>query len=128
MIELTVKIPDTELARAALGECVQKLVSAHERSVKAKAAIEERKEKERQEYLAKRYGTPQQEEAEDKVVIPDCLNDLTVNDLRSIVKQEGLKLGKGKKSADQYKEALAELSNIDDLVSGYKLEQAGGFS
>ena len=125
MIELTVKIPDTELARAALGECVQKLVSAHERSVKAKAAIAERKEKERQEYLAKRYGTPQQEE--DKIIIPDCLNDLTVNDLRSIVKQEGLKLGKGKKSADQYKEALSELSNIDDLVSGYKLEQAGGF-
>ncbi len=121
-----------------MGECVQKLVSAHERSVKARAAIEERKEKERQEYLAKRYGTPKQEEAEDKVVIPECLNDLlTIGDLKAVVdmeqkrreanKEDLIKLKKGRKSADQYKEILAELPNIDDLVNGYKLEQAGGF-
>ena len=127
MIKLTVEIPDTDLARSALDEYVHKLVSAHQRAIKVNADIAARKEKERQDYIDKRDGKPKQEEAEDRVVIPECLNDLTINDLRSIVKQEGLKLGKGKKSADQYKEALADLSNVDDLVNGYKLEQAGGF-
>jgi hypothetical protein len=139
MIKLTVEIPDTDLARSALSDYVHKLVTAHQRAVKTQADIAERKEKERQEYLDKRYGKPKQEEAEEKVVIPDCLNDLlTIGDLKAVVdmeqkrreasKEQLIKLKKGRKSADQYKEILAELPNIDDLVSGYKLEQAGGFS
>ena len=138
MIKLTVEIPDTDLARSALDEYGKKLVSAHERAIKVDADIAARKEKERQDYIDKRDGKPKQEEA-DKIVIPECLNDLlTVNDLKAVIdmeqkrreagKEKALKLKKGRKSADQYKEILAELPNIEDLVNGYKLEQAGGFS
>ena len=105
-IDVTVSIPDTEPAKVALDKQVQKIVKAHRASELASGNLTPN---------VKEADKPKPKKVEGD--IDKCLKDFSVEDLRSIVSKNELKLGggPGRKSEDFLRVELSKLDNIKEV-------------
>lgn len=121
MIDLSVRIPDNDLAREALTSAVLKINKAGKAAKMAKEAKENKA-------LGIVTASKKDKPVKDGEVSPH-LKDFGISDIRAIIKANDVKIGvgNGKKPDAFYFELLSKADGLDEMVKAYKLDQLGGY-